>query len=99
MIIHLNSDAEGTRTISEFFVLKKYAGKEIGKIAAVTVFDLFPGKWNIHQAANNYPAQAFWRKLIYRYTNGAIARILEIEGGSRSIGSLIKPINLWIEHD
>lgn len=71
VIVNTDSDSHGTRTISEFFILKKHSGKGIGKIAAKMVFDMFPGKWEIHQVANNYNAQAFWRKVIYQYTNGS----------------------------
>jgi predicted acetyltransferase len=71
VIVNTNLDSEGTRTISEFFVMKKYSGKGIGKIAAKQVFDMFPGKWLIHQVAKNYNAQAFWRKVIYDYTKGS----------------------------
>ncbi|WP_442593548.1 GNAT family N-acetyltransferase [Neobacillus sp. D3-1R] len=65
---------EGTNgephSINEFFVMKKYSGKGHGAIAAMTLFDEYKGKWKITQISNNYPAQAFWRKVIYVYTNG-----------------------------
>jgi predicted acetyltransferase len=57
-------------SINEFFVLKKFNGKGYGSQAAVMLFDQFPGKWQITQIANNYPAQAFWRNVINKYTNG-----------------------------
>ncbi|MHC0035503.1 GNAT family N-acetyltransferase [Pseudoneobacillus sp. C159] len=57
-------------SINEFFVLKKFNGKGYGSQAAIQIFDMFPGTWKITQIHNNYPAQAFWRKVIYQYTNG-----------------------------
>jgi predicted acetyltransferase len=57
-------------SINEFFVLKKFNGKGYGAQAAIKIFDMFPGSWRITQIHNNYPAQAFWRKVIYQYTNG-----------------------------
>jgi predicted acetyltransferase len=63
-------DSEPLHTIAEFFIMKKYGGKGIGKTAAKRIFDLFPGKWQVTQIEKNYPAQAFWRSLISEYTNG-----------------------------
>jgi predicted acetyltransferase len=57
-------------SINEFFVMKKYNGKGYGAIAAMKLFSMFPGSWKITQISNNYPAQAFWRKVINQYTNG-----------------------------
>ena len=55
--------------IAEFFVLKKYRRYGVGKFAAKWVFDEFPGVWEVEQIATNLPAQAFWRKIISRYTH------------------------------
>ncbi|HLO12169.1 MAG TPA: GNAT family N-acetyltransferase [Pseudoneobacillus sp.] len=57
-------------SINEFFVMKKYAGKGYGGMAAKELFSMFEGSWKITQIQNNYPAQAFWRKVINQYTNG-----------------------------
>lgn len=57
-------------SINEFFVMKKFIGKGYGAIAATELFKKFPGNWKITQIHNNYPAQAFWRKVINQYTNG-----------------------------
>jgi len=56
--------------IAEFFVMKKYRRYGIGEFAARWIFDQFPGDWEVEQLAANLPAQAFWRKVIDRYTNG-----------------------------
>jgi predicted acetyltransferase len=56
--------------INEFFIMKKFSGKGYGAAAAKSLFDRFPGKWKITQIHNNYPAQAFWRKVVNDYTNG-----------------------------
>lgn len=57
-------------TILEFFIIRKYAGKGYGKLAATELFTLFPGKWHITQIEKNYPAQAFWRSTISKFTAG-----------------------------
>jgi predicted acetyltransferase len=56
--------------IGEFFVVKKFSNKGIGKTVATRIFDRYPGKWLIHQMWNNYKAQAFWRNVVNTYTNG-----------------------------
>ncbi|AUJ29650.1 GNAT family N-acetyltransferase [Liquorilactobacillus hordei] len=55
--------------IEQFFIMRYFSGKGIGKKAAKAIFKLFPGKWQVLQIKNNYPAQAFWRKVITEYTN------------------------------
>jgi predicted acetyltransferase len=57
-------------SILEFFVIRKYNGKGIGKIAATESFRMFPGKWHITQIEQNEPAQAFWRNTISSFTKG-----------------------------
>jgi predicted acetyltransferase len=57
-------------SINEFFVVRKYNGKGYGSVAAKKLFNMFPGPWKITQISTNYPAQAFWRKVINQYTNG-----------------------------
>lgn len=56
-------------TINEFFIIQKYNGKGYGKKAAIMLFDMYPGKWRITQIQKNYPAQAFWRGVITKFTN------------------------------
>lgn len=56
--------------IAEFFIMKKYRHKGIGKAAAIKIFDMFRGSWEISQWSNNLPAQKFWEKVVDEYTNG-----------------------------
>jgi predicted acetyltransferase len=57
-----------TRQVSEFFVLRAYRRRGVGRQAATRVFDMFPGRWEVIQLAKNVEAQAFWRAVIGRYT-------------------------------
>lgn len=50
--------------------MKKYRKKGIGRTAAVSIFDMFRGGWEISVWTNNLPAQSFWSKVIAEYTNG-----------------------------
>jgi predicted acetyltransferase len=69
-------------SINEFFVIKKYNGKGYGAMAAMKLFSMFPGSWKITQIHNNYPAQAFWRKVINQYTNGNYYEYYDSKGRS-----------------
>jgi predicted acetyltransferase len=60
---------EVPNNMDEFFVLRKFEGKGIGRNAAKQLFDRFPGKWTITQIRKNVPAQAFWRSVVAEYTN------------------------------
>jgi len=60
----------GARSIAEFFVMRKYRGKGIGKVVARQVFDRFPGKWEVLQHGENAPSIRFWETIVSEYTNG-----------------------------
>jgi predicted acetyltransferase len=50
--------------IGEFFIVRKWRGKGLGKQAGHAIFNKFPGKWQVRQMLDNRPAQSFWRKVI-----------------------------------
>jgi predicted acetyltransferase len=56
--------------MSEFFVLRKYRQRGVGTQIAFQLFDLFPGRWEVAQTAENVTAQRFWRRAIATYTAG-----------------------------
>jgi predicted acetyltransferase len=60
----------GTKSIAEFFVMRKYRRRGIGRAVAVQVFDRFPGKWEVLQHGGNRPSYVFWEKVIGAYTDG-----------------------------
>lgn len=57
-------------SIAEFFVMKKYRRRGVGRTAAEMVFDRFPGCWEVSQWGNNLPARRFWKQVIHAYTGG-----------------------------
>ena len=61
---------EGTRDISEFFILRRHRRRGVGAETARRVFDKFRGKWEVTQLTRNVEAQAFWRRVIASYTGG-----------------------------
>ena len=58
------------RSIAEFWVMRKYRRRGVGKAAATLVFDRFPSKWEVLQHGGNRPSYLFWEKVIDRYTGG-----------------------------
>jgi len=61
---------DGTREVSEFFILRRHRRRGVGGETARRVFDKFPGKWELTQITSNVEAQAFWRRVIGDYTGG-----------------------------
>ena len=52
----------------EFFILRKFRGRGVGKYVAIRLFNMYSGRWLIKQLIANEPAIAFWRKLLSEYT-------------------------------
>jgi len=63
------------RSVSEFFVMKKYRRIGVGYAAARKVFDLFPGKWEIVQHPENKPSMEFWEKIVSELTRGQYRKL------------------------
>ena len=62
---------QGTgRSIAEFFVMRKRRRRGIGRQAAFSIFDRFPGLWEIREHSDNLAGQRFWRSIIGEYTGG-----------------------------
>ena len=68
--------------IAEFFVMKKYRQKGVGRMAATMIFDMFHGGWEVSQWINNVPAQNFWGKVIADYTDGKYHTFTAMEANS-----------------
>jgi len=74
---------DGTHSIAEFFVLRKYRHQGVGKVVAWRIFDRFPGPWSVEQEPGNLPAQRFWNKIIGEYTSGCYEKSLHERGGEQ----------------
>ncbi|AWB44514.1 GNAT family N-acetyltransferase [Paenibacillus sp. CAA11] len=70
---------DGMYAMAEFFVMKKYRCSGVGRYAAGFLFDQFPGEWKVSELDSNFPAQAFWRKVIGEYTAGSFYEICEAD--------------------
>lgn len=54
--------------VGEFFVLGKYQGHGVGKIAAEKIWQLHPGKWEVSVIPENISALKFWESTINKFT-------------------------------
>jgi len=64
-------------SMAEFFIMRKYRRKGIGRSMAEQVFQLHKGQWEIYQKESNKPAQVFWRNIITDYTEGQFKERVE----------------------
>lgn len=63
-------DHPDRHVVQEFFVMRAYRRGGYGTAMAQTLFDRFPGSWQVAQVAPNLAAQAFWRRVIAAHTGG-----------------------------
>lgn len=54
----------------EFFILRNFRRRGIGRKVAVRLFEQFRGKWVVQQLALNLTAVRFWRAVVSQYTGG-----------------------------
>ncbi len=60
----------GVFDMTEFFVLRRFRRRGVGRAAAFAAFDRFAGRWEVRQRDDNPNATAFWRRTIDAYTGG-----------------------------
>lgn len=54
--------------IGECFILGRYQGHGVGKIAAEIIWQLYPGKWEVSVIPENTSALKFWENTISKFT-------------------------------
>jgi predicted acetyltransferase len=62
--------ATNVTSMSEFFIMAAYRRQGVGRKAATTLFDRFPGTWEVFELGLNIDAPKFWRPTINTYTGG-----------------------------
>ncbi len=73
------------RYVNEFFVLRRYRRRGVGRAMAHLMFDTFRGYWEVTEIAANIPAQMFWRRVIDEYTGGHFEEFTTFEEGLQII--------------
>ena len=66
--------------MDQFFILKKYRKRGVGRALAFDVFSQMAGKWEVGQMTENVAAQAFWRGIINQYSDGKYEEFRLTEG-------------------
>lgn len=80
LINHYTHFLDSQYSIAEFFILRKYRRCGVGRTVAFQIFNLFCGRWEVHQVRANFVAQQFWRSAIGAYTRGNYTET-NLEGG------------------
>jgi predicted acetyltransferase len=62
--------ADSERAVTEFFVMRKYRHRGVGRQIAHELFDKLPARWEMAVMETNKPAQQFWRKTLGAYRQG-----------------------------
>lgn len=63
------SDESIDFNMAQFFILRTYKRKGIGKYCAYLCFDQFPGTWEVMVMPGNEGAYPFWKSIIKDYTH------------------------------
>lgn len=66
--------------MAEFFVLRAWRGRGIGRRAVFALFDRFRGKWEISELPRNAGAISFWRRVIGEYSGGRYTETSDAAG-------------------
>jgi len=67
---YLEVNEETDYSLAEFFVMYKYRRSGVGRFAAIKVFDMFHGKWQLKRHPKNIASVHFWNEVISEYTVG-----------------------------
>jgi predicted acetyltransferase len=62
--------AESCFDLAEFFIMRRYRGLGVGRLASTWLFDHLAGEWHVAQEETNGPSKIFWGKVIREYTAG-----------------------------
>ena len=57
-------------SLTDFFVMRKYRRRGVGRMAVNLFWNRLPGKWAVAQLINHEAATAFWRSVIGERTGG-----------------------------
>ena len=71
-------EAVGANVV-EFFVLRKFRGHGVGKLAARAVFNSRPGSWEVAVMSRNQAARKFWKSVIETSSEATNVRDIEVQ--------------------
>jgi ribosomal-protein-alanine N-acetyltransferase len=80
------SDLSNDFNIAQFFILRKFKKKGIGRHIAFQCFDKFFGNWEVFVMPGNEGAYRFWRKIIKAYADN------KFEEYTRTVNQFIRNV-------
>ncbi|EHH2479584.1 GNAT family N-acetyltransferase [Vibrio vulnificus] len=93
VIVNSDPNAENGRyLIEEFFIMKRFQEKGVGREVAGQVFDMFGQDWVVRVISENLKGQSFWEKVIDSYTSGRfLTEVFNDESWEGPIYTFSKP--------
>jgi predicted acetyltransferase len=76
------SDDPSVLDVAEFFVLRQFRARGVGRAAAARLWELMPGSWTVRASASNPAAINFWREVVTKHAGKGAAESRRIIGGS-----------------
>ena len=61
------SGKEDIWDVAEFFIVRRYRRRGVGRKVAREIWQHFPGKWEVRVLDRNQPAQAFWKNALEEF--------------------------------
>lgn len=68
LVRKISNSEEEFYSMAEFFILKKYRKKGVGKKASIKIFEQHQGNWEVAVFKENIPAIKFWKMVISYHT-------------------------------
>jgi predicted acetyltransferase len=66
--------------VAEYFVLRRFRGRGVGRSAAKLLWDKLRGAWTVRAAAINPSAVTFWRSVVAAYTHNTGTEVERRDG-------------------
>ncbi len=79
------TDSTVDYNIAQFFILRKFTHKGIGKYVAYQCFDRYQGTWEITVIPGNEGAYRFWRSVINKYTSDVDEYTIKVDNYLRNV--------------
>jgi len=69
------TDDRAPMDVAELFVVRAGRGRGLGAKVVQTLFDAFPGRWEVRVRNGNAPALAFWTSVVSDEADGEVERL------------------------
>lgn len=76
-------DDPGAHDVHEFFIMRKFRRRGVGRSMARYLWDAYPGEWLVRVLEANAPAVSFWRGEISSYSAGSYRQAEYMANGRR----------------